>query len=263
MSRFFPPPFEEDMPEKSTIAPQDYLDCASAIIEALYTVPQTVQAGPSSAHLSSLSTAIDKRQSSAFCSADLPRPLNRLLVVLVHRLTPLPSSLRINLRGPAPTDETSGIANLLPFVDQVERALIAAANASPAAEQYVSRMRDLPREAKRHAEQERRVRTAQEKERRRAVDRLRGRVAGEWQSADANTSDAEEVTPVAAARTDPALPVRLEDQYGREIAMVRSRARTVRSKTVIDSEDELDAENGLAAAAAGPVGQTWMAGGEL
>ncbi|GAA5873486.1 hypothetical protein JCM3774_002429 [Rhodotorula dairenensis] len=248
VSRFFPPPFEEDLPEKNMGSPQDFFDRASAIFQTLYAVPKKVQAGPigsagsGAAALSSLFPAASGQQSSAFCTADLPRPLTRLLAVLACRLTPLPTSLRINLRGPAPLHETTGIANFLPFLDQVERALVSTANASTTAEQHWNRTRDLPREAKKQAEQERRNRLKREKERRRAVDRLR------CVSQEANAeSDTEEE---AMAGAQPAIKVRLEDQYGREIAMARSRARTVKSKNVIDSQDDMEAAEGMEVAAA-------------
>ncbi|TKA56652.1 hypothetical protein B0A53_01847 [Rhodotorula sp. CCFEE 5036] len=243
ISRFFPPPHDEDMPEnKQTVAPHDYLDKAAAIITELRhgTATTAVPAGSNgtadldAATLSSVFSAASGRQSSSFSTSDLPGPLSRLLCVLASRLTPLPSSLRINLRGPAPSHETTGIANLLPFIDQVERALVVGADASPDAEQYTPRReRDPlpPREVKRRAEQERQERTKQEKERRRAVDRLRG----------VPPSVPLPQSEVAVGESSAIVRVRLEDPYGREIKMARYRARIVKSsKEVIDSEQEDD-----------------------
>ncbi|MBZ6370684.1 MAG: hypothetical protein LBE44_01980 [Microbacterium hominis] len=231
------------MPEnKQTVAPHDYLDKAAAIITELRhgTATTAVPAGSNgtadldAATLSSVFSAASGRQSSSFSTSDLPGPLSRLLCVLASRLTPLPSSLRINLRGPAPSHETTGIANLLPFIDQVERALVVGADASPDAEQYTPRReRDPlpPREVKRRAEQERQERTKQEKERRRAVDRLRG----------VPPSVPLPQSEVAVGESSAIVRVRLEDPYGREIKMARYRARIVKSsKEVIDSEQEDD-----------------------
>lgn len=251
ISRFFPPPHDEDMPEdKQTVAPHDYLDQAAAIITELRhgvsaaaaTVPVNANGTAeldTAATLSSVFSAASGRQSSSFSPSDLPAPLSRLLCVLASRLTPLPSSLRINLRGPAPSHGTTGIANLLPFVDQVERALVVGADASPDAEQYTPRrVRDLlpPREVKRRAEQERQERTKQERERRRAVDRLRGIPP------DLPPLPPPEEADEAVGESPAVVPVRLEDPYGREIKkMARYRARIVKSsKEVIDSEKEDD-----------------------
>lgn len=254
ISRFFPPPHDEDVPEKQrTVAPHDYLDEAAAIIAelrhggaaAVNSVPvrSNGTAGADAATLSSVFSAASGRQSSSFSTSDLPSPLSRLLSVLASRLTPLPSSLRINLRGPAPSHETTGIANLLPFVDQVERALVVGANASPAAEQYTPQRErnSLPsRVVKRRAEQERRERTKQERERRRAVDRLRGTSPGSPQPLPLQQS----VGADEAIGEGPAVVrVRLEDPYGREIRMARYRARVIKSsKEVINSDDDDDME---------------------
>lgn len=264
ISRFFPPPHDEDVPEKKqTVTPHDYLDEAAAIIAELShgaaaaTMPVNANgaADLDAATLSSVFSAASGRQSSSFSTSDLPGPLSRLLCALASRLTPLPSSLRINLRGPAPTHETTGIANLLPFIDQVERALVVGADASPDAEQYTSRrVRDFlpPREVKRRAEQERQERTKQEKERRRAVDRLRG----------ISPSVPLPQSEVAVGESSAIVRVRLEDPYGREIKMARYRARIVKSsKEVIDSEEEADDDETEVEPAGGMAEVAPLAGG--
>ncbi|GAA5977642.1 hypothetical protein JCM10908_005045 [Rhodotorula pacifica] len=250
VSRFFPPPLDEDMPEKQTTEPGSFLQRAAAMIATLYdgAAPmledQSDTFESASTTLSSVFSAISGRQNIAFCTTDLPSPLSRLLSVLASRLTPLPSSLKINLRGPAPSHATTGITNLLPFIDQVERALVAGADASPATEQYAPLRRASPKDVRKQAEQERRDRTKQEKERRRAIDRLRGvplALDGIYDAADGGADEEGQVVP--------SVRVRLEDQYGREIEMARHRARTIKSKETIDSEDELEAELGMAEAA--------------
>ncbi|BGP56891.1 hypothetical protein JCM8202v2_004527 [Rhodotorula sphaerocarpa] len=242
VSRYFPEPLAEDVPSVNPVTPEIFLHRADELLRDLTSI---------------LPTGSETRRRAPFSPSDLPRPLSRLLTILASHLTPLPTSLHINMRGAAPSDASTGVANLLPFIDQVERALVGgAANVPPSNVDVVANTtgivthddrvrRESLKEVKRHAETDRRERTKRERKRRREADSLRG-LDAELER-ESELEDGSGARQQDATGTGPRVSVRVEDAHGRRIE-VRFRSEKVggqafKSKAVISSSDD-EAEGG-------------------
>ncbi|GAA6056828.1 hypothetical protein JCM3770_003589 [Rhodotorula araucariae] len=64
-------------------------------------------------------------------AALLATPLHRLLTTVAAQLTPVPLALPPSWRGPAPSDESTGAQDLVPFIEQMEHVLAHSTQALP------------------------------------------------------------------------------------------------------------------------------------